>query len=738
MGSCSSSPESDSRARSAWTDDSPGKMPFLGKGKEKINYKARLEHKQYLAQESPAPIYDISQCALKNVPSGVFSRCKVARKEALLLHENELTSLTGGGKFGDLAELQVLDLHRNCLEKLPEDFGLLTNLRVLNLQDNKLKSIPAKLGSLARLETLNLSGNCLKEIPASISGLTSLRTLDLRNNPKLKKIPKEMAHLQCLSSLLLDPDHLIFPSPELVSQGTEAVMRALCKECSIEYVSPSEAVPTIEQNGNSNGTTVPYRDPYEDIVRGHLDAAERQKEERRKQTLEFELQLQREAEKELELKKLSEENKKKLLADLHMEETRNEDKLAELQRVREEERKELGKRMLQEEQRSDQVITELMQSGARYSDPAKVMAALEADRKAMEDQFTIVQGDVEKLKVAEVRRMMQDQMEAEIQKKATARQWEERQGVIREAITSSLENDKAVEEALQSKGKQQEEIISKMLEEEKYQKEAFQSLLLTRDHRASEIQDHMAMIQNELATLTMVEMKKRDMKVEFETELMCERRDKLTKLLLDLMERQKQRAEDLQNMMLEMETGREQEQENYWLIQYQKLLDSKPRGLEEAEKGLDGQVKDLLLKCNLKDLIPVFAKRKVTFKELSYMEDTDLKKLGVTSPSMRATILSGRAAVEAGEDLARLNIEGGEGGVVGEATAPPGEDTDIPSAPDMDPVETFHSSECVICMEKKCDILFLPCGHLCSCSSCQGQVSTCPLCRTDILQRVRL
>ena len=70
-----------------------------------VNYKARLEHKQYLAQESPEPIYDISECALKNVPSGVYSRyyswqlvtfllplnvalsfrCKIARKEALLL-----------------------------------------------------------------------------------------------------------------------------------------------------------------------------------------------------------------------------------------------------------------------------------------------------------------------------------------------------------------------------------------------------------------------------------------------------------------------------------------------------------------------------------------------------------------------------------------------------------------------------------------------------------------------------
>merc|ERR1711962_918889 len=188
-------------------------------------------------------------------------------------------------------------------------------------------------------------------------------------------------------------------------------------------------------------------------------------------------------------------------------------------------------------------------------------------------------------------------MEAEIQRKATARQYAERQGVVSQAMASTLENYKAVEEALAAKGKHQEEIISKMLEDEKYQRGAFQTLLLRQDDRAAEIQDQLAMVQNELAALTIVEMKKRDMKVEFETELMSAKRDKLTTLLVDLMERQKQRAEDLQKMMGEMETQRVEEQENYWLIQYQKLLDSKPKGVEQAELTLDAKVKNLLIGC---------------------------------------------------------------------------------------------------------------------------------------------
>merc|ERR1712079_720928 len=81
------------------------------------------------------------------------------------------------------------------------------------------------------------------------------------------------------------------------------------------------------------------------------------------------------------------------------------------------------------------------------------------------------------------------------------------------------------------------ESISQMLEDEKYQREAFQALLLQQDHRAVQIGEQMSRIQNELAALTVVEMKKRDMKVEFEIELMAEKRETLTKLLLDLMKR---------------------------------------------------------------------------------------------------------------------------------------------------------------------------------------------------------
>ncbi len=38
----------------------------------------------------------------------------------------------------------------------------------------------------------------------------------------------------------------------------------------------------------------------------------------------------------------------------------------------------------------------------------------------------------------------------------------------------------------------------------------------------------------------------------------------------------------------------------------------------------------------------------------------------------------------------------------------------------------------------QCNIIFLPCGHVCSCHKCEAGISECPLCRATITQKVRL
>ena len=144
---------------------------------------------------------------------------------------NEIGSLSGGGTIADLSKcLQVLDLHHNQLEKLPEEIGLLKNLRVLYVHHNKLKKLPDSIGDLTRLQSLDLSSNALKELPVTISKLKRLRTLDVSKNVKLKKLPKQLGHCHSLDKLVgPDVDIVQYPEASISNQGTEAVMRFLAK-----------------------------------------------------------------------------------------------------------------------------------------------------------------------------------------------------------------------------------------------------------------------------------------------------------------------------------------------------------------------------------------------------------------------------------------------------------------------------------------------------------------------------
>lgn len=42
------------------------------------------------------------------------------------------------------------------------------------------------------------------------------------------------------------------------------------------------------------------------------------------------------------------------------------------------------------------------------------------------------------------------------------------------------------------------------------------------------------------------------------------------------------------------------------------------------------------------------------------------------------------------------------------------------------------SPECVICMGAESSLVFVPCGHLCTCPSCGNRINTCCICRGPI------
>ena len=146
-------------------------------------------------------------------------------------------------------------------------------------------------------------------------------------------------------------------------------------------------------------------------------------------------------------------------------------------------------------------------------------------------------------------------------------------------------------------------------------------MFLAQDARNKEITSQVESIQQELASLSMVEMTKTNLKVnieqlnefyvlkkqlkndcaiqnvslilfkvEFENEVMKEKREQLTAILVQLMDQKKERQEELTSRLKEMENSKSEEHDNYWLIQYQKLLDNKPKVLERLKYWKNFQI----------------------------------------------------------------------------------------------------------------------------------------------------
>ena len=101
---------------------------------------------------------------------------------------------------------------------------------MLHLNNNKLKKIPDSFGNLQLLQTLNLSHNSLKDLPETLSNLTRLKTFDITHNPKLKKLPKSLAHCHAIEKLLVtDGNGVQYPSNDVCQKGTTAIMQFLSK-----------------------------------------------------------------------------------------------------------------------------------------------------------------------------------------------------------------------------------------------------------------------------------------------------------------------------------------------------------------------------------------------------------------------------------------------------------------------------------------------------------------------------
>ncbi len=107
----------------------------------------------------------------------------------------------------DLADtLEVLDLSRNRLEALPDDFGRLKKLRILFLSSNNFKEIPSVLSQCPELSMVGFKSNQIKDIGEN-SLPPKIRWLILTDN-QIEQLPDSIGDLGSLQKLMLAGNRL--------------------------------------------------------------------------------------------------------------------------------------------------------------------------------------------------------------------------------------------------------------------------------------------------------------------------------------------------------------------------------------------------------------------------------------------------------------------------------------------------------------------------------------------------
>ncbi|XP_034994304.2 leucine-rich repeat-containing protein 27 isoform X1 [Zootoca vivipara] len=143
-----------------------------------------------------------------------------------------------------------LDLSRKDLQHLTDDIYKLLNLRHLHLEGNGLSVVPEDFfQNVPNLVWLDLRYNKIKELPPGIGCHKQLKTLLLERNP-IKRLPVELGNLSSLTALNLRHCPLEFPPLEVIQKGLSAILSFLQRMIGedLDYREPATPeIPPVEK-----------------------------------------------------------------------------------------------------------------------------------------------------------------------------------------------------------------------------------------------------------------------------------------------------------------------------------------------------------------------------------------------------------------------------------------------------------------------------------------------------------
>lgn len=446
-------------------------------------------------------MFDLSECHLKDCPSGVFVLCKVLRKQVLLLHRNQLSSLrSGGGQLGDLSLLRVLDLRENRLRSLPEEISGLTELRELFLSHNLLERLPQATSRLHKLEILEVSHNRLSSV-AEVRQLASLRVLLLDGNADLRTLPASLATCDSLADIVVDAAAMDEPPARVCEQGTKAILNYLMGALNVDEI----AVPAEEEEAATRDFLHHEQNSHLDrLVEQHLDSSKRQAEEKTQQLLSSErMALEKDYFLEAASRNQQDAKREVLLREIRAQQEMQESQISELNTQKNENRNNLIRDIIEEEERWKGLVQRSIEVQSLAVDP--VLLEQEADEQAR--LLGQVKNLREELRRQEVLKAMQGLLESEL-RHVDAYQRQKANASSR-VLTKETEKMSMLGEVLEEYQQNRNKIVDQIICDEQVQKSAVATLISRKDARSWALVEQMRIIESHLAAISTFEMEKR-------------------------------------------------------------------------------------------------------------------------------------------------------------------------------------------------------------------------------------
>lgn len=679
---------------------------------DETDARAKLERKLYIAKESPEADFDLSDCQLKQVPSGTYSICKVYRKELLHLQDNKLQSLEGGGQLSDLYLIKVFNLSSNKITQLPYDIRYLVNLTELHIQNNLIKIIPDSIQYMEGLQVLDLSSNKLRNLTPSLGKLKNLRRLNITDNTELDELCSDLCLATNIVQIELDGNQFKFPSSDICSNGTEAIMRHLCKSMDIEYTAPLTAgsSPVLAQTPSS------IQNPF---IKSN--------------TMTWEEQEATMIEQENKLHQVAKEQREKFLSKILQNQLVLDNEIFKVQEAKEVERQKLIIAIQDDEKDIECLVKNFIQSD--YLGPEVIQQQLAYEQAEHDRLLEIVRQNYDNLRKVDVLRSIEALMEEDYTMlDSTTRYRDHLNNMKQNLLTQDLEGAEKLEELLKAKDQSRTVLVEQLLDDQDVQKALVASLLERVDTRSWSLNQEISLISSHLAKLSVIEQEKKKLHIGYNYNELLQQRVHLVNLLDDLFSQQNKRRMQLVDTLKEMETESSRSSD-FWLKSYQRLIDTAPRTLLDVGKSLDPVLANYLLQEGVIHCLPFLVKFIFSDDSLMSISHEKLRANGVSLTSDRDGIIRaikwyvGAKSQNHNYEVA-TNTEPG---------APSKEIVDVEEqnctgvVSNNETEVTIMESECVVCMDARCEMVFVPCGHMCCCQPCSVKdMDCCPMCRSNI------